>query len=430
MNGSLRLKATMKDRILNAADSPRELEALYRLDPKEFTRDFAEAFSRSPGSMALRVWHERLFFAETEAASAPAPGLRAVDIRLTIALALIAGTLARIPLLVPEMDAGKFLAGNLAGILGGSLIAYFCIQRPCRLKTALPIFAILLGTVLYLNLLPGPDKSQTSVLACLHAPFFFWSLLGIAFAGGAWRNLPGRMDYLRYNGELLVFTTVVLIGGMVLTGLTLALFGLIDVDITKFYMENVVIYGAVAAPIVATLLVEKVVGNRFKITPLLAKVFTPLFLATTVAYLVAMIFKHKSPFTDRDFLIAFNGLLLVVLGLCVFSISERRPEAPAGSEDLMNAALVSVTLMIDVIALAAILFRLTSYGFTPNRLAVLGANLLAFCHLAGILYYYIRFLRKSGEFSPLEKWIVGYLPAYTAWSLAVVIAFPLVFWFR
>lgn len=416
--------------ILNAADSPRELEALYRLNPREFTRDFAKAFSERPDSMALRVWNERLFFAQAGDSSVPASGLRAVDIRLTIALALIAGTLAKIPLLVPEIDPGRFLARNLAGVLVGTLIAYFCVQRHCRLKMAIPIFGLLAGAVLYLNLLPGPDTSQTSVLACLHAPFFFWSLLGVAFVGGAWRNLPGRMDYLRYNGELLVFTTVVLIGGMVLTGLTFALFGLIDVDIRKFYMENVVIYGAVGAPIVATLLVEKVVGNRFKITPLLAKVFTPLFLATTVAYLIAMIVKHKSPFTDRDFLIAFNGLLLVVLGLCIFSISERRPEAPPGLGDLMSTALVWVTLVIDVIALAAILFRLTSYGFSPNRLAVLGANLLAFCHLAGIFYHYIRFLRKNARFSPLENWIVGYLPAYAVWSLAVVIGFPLVFWFR
>jgi len=30
----------------------------------------------------------------------------------------------------------------------------------------------------------------------------------------------------------------------------------------------------------------------------------------------------------------------------------------------------------------------------------------------------------------LEKWIVGYIPAYTAWSLIVAVGFPLLFWFR
>lgn len=143
-----------------------------------------------------------------------------------------------------------------------------------------------------------------------------------------------------------------------------------------------------------------------------------------------MILNHKSPFTDRDFLIAFNGLLLVVLGLCVFSISERDASVPVGVPDLMNICLVSITLLIDMIALAAILFRLSAEGLTPNRLAVLGANVLAFCHLAGILFLYLRFVRISLGFDSLEKWIVGYIPIYTAWSVVVVLVFPLAFRFR
>jgi len=421
----------MKDQILHAAGSPRELEALYRKSPDAFTRAFREAFAASPDSTALRVWQERLFFDGQAGMPSSSSRLQARDIWLVVALSLIAGTLAKLPLVFPVLDGERFYPRNLCGIVAGALISYFCIQRLCRARTVVFIMSLLLGSLLYLNLLPGGSNSATLVLACMHAPFFFWSLLGVAFLGGAWRNQPGRMDYVRYNGELLVFSTIVLIGGMVLTGLTFALFKLIDLDISDWYMKSVVVYGAIASPIVATLLIDRVVGDRFKITPLLARVFTPLFLVTVVAYLIAMILQHKSPFTDRDFLIAFNGLLLVVLGLCVFSVSERGPKDSSGVIDLMNVALVSVTLVIDVVALAAILFRVTSDGgFTPNRLAVLGANLLAFCHLAGILYHYMRFIRKTGRFERLENWIVGYLPAYTIWSLVVMVGFPLLFWFR
>jgi hypothetical protein len=238
------------------------------------------------------------------------------------------------------------------------------------------------------------------------------------------------MDYIRYNGELLIYSTVILIGGMVLTGVTFALFGLIELSIEEWYLKNVVVYGAIASPIVATLIVTRIVGTRFRISPLLAKVFTPLFLLTVVAYLIAMAVNHKSPFSDRDFLIAFNGLLLVVLGLCVFSISERSAKKSVGVVDIMNIGLVAVTLVIDVIALAAILFRLSSYGFTPNRVAVLGANLLSFCHLAGILYHYARFTHKCGTFESIEKWIVGYIPMYTIWSVCVAVGFPFIFWFK
>ena len=418
----------MKARILYAVDSPRRLEVLYRSSAKAFKQALPDALSMRPDSSILQAWNERLFFTDLD--DPKTARWQSRDIGWVLALSLIAGTLAKLPEFISLLNDERFYTRNVAGILAGALIAFFCILRSCPKKTVWTLAALGLGSLLYLNLLPDNPRSDTLVLACMHTPFFLWSLLGVAFLGGAWKNRPGRMDFIRYNGELLIYSTIILIGGMVLTGLTFALFSLIHLSIEEWYLRNVVVYGSVAAPIVASLIVERIVRDRFKIAPLLAKIFTPLFLLTTVVYLVAMGVQHKSPFTDRDFLIAFNGLLVVVLGLCVFSISERGAKVSPGIVDFMNMGLVSVTLLIDLVALSAILFRLSSYGFSPNRLAVLGGNLLAFCHLAGILYRYLRFARNKGPFESLENWIAGYIPAYAAWSLFVGIAFPLIFRLR
>lgn len=421
----------MKNRILRAADSPHDLELLYRENPKAFAHALRDAFVEQHDSAILQVWNERLFFKERQGdATSSTSRWRPRDIWVTIALSLIAGTLAKIPHFFPIVDDELFYGRNLGCIIAGTLIAYFCIQKMCNRRLVGTMVALLIGATIYLNLLPDRSNSQTIVLACIHMPFFFWSLLGIAFLGGAWRDLKGRMSYVRYNGELLIYSTVILIGGMVLTGLTFALFGLIDLRIEEWYIKNVVVYGSIAAPIVATLLVDRIVGDRFKIAPLLARVFTPLFLLTVLVYLMAMILNQKSPFTDRDFLIAFNVLLLIVLGLCVFSITGRGLKETAGVVDFTNIGLVSVTLAVDVIALAAILFRLTSYGFTPNRVAVLGANLLAFGHLAGILWHYVGFIRRKSDLDHLDRWIVRYIPAYTTWTLVVAVGFPLVLRFK
>ena len=97
------------------------------------------------------------------------------------------------------------------------------------------------------------------------------------------------------------------------------------------------------------------------------------------------------------FCITFNGLLLVVLGMTVLSIAERGGQTEVAWIDYVNVALLVVTLVIDLIALSAILFRLTSYGFTPNRVVVLGANLVVMTHLAWTCRAYIGFVRaKSG----------------------------------
>ena len=421
----------MKDKIISAANSPHNLEILYRENPKEFAHAFRDAFVEQHDSAIMQVWNERLFFKEPEGESEISTSRwRPRDIWVAIALSLIAGTLAKIPHFFSKVDDELFYSRNLGCIVAGALIAFFCIQKMCKRSLVGTMVALLIGATAYLNLLPDRSNSQTIILSCIHMPFFFWSLLGVAFLGGAWRDLKGRMSYVRYNGELLIYSTGIVIGGKVPTGLNFALFGLIDLSIEEWYIKNVVVYGSIASPIVATLLIDRIVSDRFKIAPLLAKVFTPLFLLTVLVYLMAMILNQKSPFTDRDFLISFNGLLLIVLGLCVFSISERGSREMAGVVDFMNIGLVSVTLAIDVIALAAILFRLTSYGFTPNRVAVLGANLLAFGHLAGILWHYVGFIRSKSDLDHLDRWIVRYIPAYTTWTLVVAVGLPLVFWFK
>lgn len=423
---------SIQEEIVRALDSPKDLEFIYRQNPSDFTRTFPEVFSKHPDSVVLKVWYERLFFKsspDTEL-NRDSGTWRSKDIILIVALSLIAGTLIKIPDFTSSLNREFFYSRDLAFIIFMTLAAYFLIQNASSFKTIGTISVLFVGSLIYMNFLPNDSKSQTVVLSCLHMPFFLWSLLGISFVSGRCKDLSGRMDYIRYNGEAVIFTTVILIGGMVLAGVTFALFKLINSNIMDWYIRNIVVYGSVASPIVGTFLVDKITGTRLKIAPILAKTFTPLFFLTAFAYLGAMVIKGKSPYTNRDFLIAFNILLLIVLGLSVFTISERGSNQNKVIGDFMNIALVAVTLVIDLVALSAILFRLSSYGFTPNRIAVLGANLFVFCHLCGILLQYVRFFKGASAFSSLEQWIVGYIPAYTVWTVIVAFGFPLFFWFK
>jgi len=119
----------MKDRILESAGSPHELEALYRGNPAEFLRAFPDALKEMPESAILLVWRERLFFEERRAVGEKVSRWRGQDIWLTGVLSLAAGTLAKIPHWVPALNAERFFARNLCGLVAGALIAWFCAQR-------------------------------------------------------------------------------------------------------------------------------------------------------------------------------------------------------------------------------------------------------------------------------------------------------------
>jgi hypothetical protein len=71
-------------------------------------------------------------------------------------------------------------------------------------------------------------------------------------------------------------------------------------------------------------------------------------------------------------------MLIGVMGIIVFSISETSINRRQKFNELVLFILSIITLIIDLVALSAIFYRLSEYGVTPNRLAVLGSNILIF----------------------------------------------------
>src|SRR5215203_1716960 len=94
---------------------------------------------------------------------------------------------------------------------------------------------------------------------------------------------------------------------------------------------------------------------------------------------------------------------------------------------LFAAVLVVSALLADAIALWAIAARITEFGFTPNRVAALGENVILLVNLAWSAVLYIRFLSGRGSFTVLEWWQTSYLPVYAVWAAIVVIVFPPLF---
>jgi hypothetical protein len=95
----------------------------------------------------------------------------------------------------------------------------------------------------------------------------------------------------------------------------------------------------------------------------------------------------------------------------------------------MQVVLVASALLADAVALWAIAARITEFGLSPNRVAVLGVNVILLANLAWSAVLYIRFLRGRGSFTVLERWQTDYLPVYAVWAAIVVILFPPVFGF-
>jgi hypothetical protein len=254
-------------------------------------------------------------------------------------------------------------------------------------------------------------------------------VVGLSYIGFRWRDSEERMNFIRFSGELFIYYVLIALGGGVLSLFTAAMFEAIGLKAEEFITRWLLPCGAMGAVLIGSWLVEVKKGVIENMAPVLTWIFTPLFTLFLLAYLATMIWTGRGIEFHREVLIGFDLLLAVVLGLLLYSVSARDPLAPPGVFDFLQLTLLVSALIVDVAALATIAARITEFGFTPNRTAALGENLILLVNLAGSAWLYARFMRGRAPFGALERWQTSYLPVYSLWAMIVVAVFPLVFRF-
>ena len=402
------------------SDDEAFLVAVKRMgDLDAVSREFAREHSD-------RLW-KQLVISPSEA---PGPRWEArTDAVVAIGLAVAAALAVKMPALFGKQldEDGGFYARNLSLFVLPLLTGYFAWKRRLDARTILWLAAAFVAAAVVANAYPLEPEGSTEALTALHLPIALWLVVGVAYAGARWRQVAGRMDFIRFSGELLIYYVLIALGGGVLTAFVVAMFETIDSDAETFIGSWLLPCGAAGAVIVAAWLVEAKQSVIENMAPVLTRLFTPLFAAALLTFLGAILWTGRGVDTERDLLIQFNLLLLVVLGLLLYSVSARDPASPPGAFDWMQVVLVVSALAADAVALWAIGARITELGFSPNRTAALGINVILLVNLAWSAVLYVRFLRGRGPFTSLEHWQTSYLPVYAAWAAFVVIAFPPLF---
>lgn len=414
----------MKDEIRSHLNDPRHLEKMYRTNKVPFKREFSALYPELKGNTIADFWNERLTYESEDVYWGTAK-----DITFVIIASILAGIIAKLPGFL-NLDEEFFYQRNIGFIVFPILSLYFAWKNKAKTKTIIFISVAILVSLFFINFLPRQKTSDSLLLSCIHLPLFLWCVLGYAFAGGNLRDYEKRLHFLRYNGDLAVMTTLILIAGGILTGVTIGLFSLIGLNIEKFYFENVVIFAVAAAPIVATYLTETNPQIVSKVSPLIAKIFSPLVLLTLIAYLVAIVISGKDLYNDRQFLLTFNALLIGVMAIIFFSVAGTSKPAKNYAETFILFLLSVLTIIVNGIALSAILFRISAWGFTPNRIAVLGGNILMLANLILVTVRLFKALRRKNDETEVGAAIALFLPVYAIWAFLVTFFLPLIFNFK
>ncbi|MES2650714.1 MAG: hypothetical protein V4663_03185 [Bacteroidota bacterium] len=414
----------MKDQIQSNLEQPAQLEKLYRNDKVGFKRAFNSLYPEIKDSTLAGYWKERLNFTSDEISW----GSRNELIFIIIA-SLLAGLIAKLPAIF-SINEDFFYPRNIGFIVFPMLATYFAWKNKLAEGKATILAGIMIIGLIFINLLPDDKKSDTLVLSCIHLALFLWSLLGVAFVGGVQNDGEKRLGFLKYNGDLVVMSTLILIAGGIMSAITIGLFSLIGFDIAEKYMQNVGVFGLAAAPMVGTYLTQTNPQLVGKVSPVIAKIFSPLVLVMLIVYVGAIMYSGKNPYNDREFLLIFNGLLVGVMALIFFSIAGTSETAKNRTQVGILLALSIVTILVNGVALSAIIFRITEYGITPNRAAVLGGNILILINLILVTIQLFKFFSKKTDLTTVGRSIAWYLPVYCVWTIIVTFIFPFLFGFK
>jgi hypothetical protein len=417
------LEGHLRDQIgeLNAAglaDDEAFLVAVKRMgDLDTLSREFAREHSG-------RLWKQLVLHRDEEEARAAGGWVEPFAFALAAAVAI---QIARLIADFPHEEPSWF-ARNLSLFVLPFLAAYFAHRRQLDTQQWALAAAPFVLAALAVNLYPWGADSDTEILVALYLPVALWFVVAYPYMGGTLRSHERRMDFVRFTGEWFIYYVLIALGGGVLMGLTAGILEPTGIDVERI-AEWVLPSGAAGAVIVAAWLVEskqRVVENM---APVLTMLFTPLFAVMLAVAAVVYAVTGLGDAFDRDLVSIFDALLVVVLALVLYGMSARDPSELPGWMDRIQLVAVVSALVLDLMVLGTMIARIGDLGFTPNRTAALGLNLVLLVNLAGAAWLSTRFLTGRTRLHRLERWQTTYLPVFALWAATVVIVLPPVFTF-
>jgi hypothetical protein len=426
------LEAHLRDQIdelaaSGLADEEAFLVAIRRLGAlDELSREYAREHSD-------RLWKQLVVAGETPA--------HRRDVVLAVAVAVLAAATIKVPALfgVTFGAGGAFYARNLAVLVLPFLAGWFLVRRRASAATVGVVAASFAAAALVLNLFPFAPDGMTVALTAVHTAVALWLVVGIAYVGGDVASGRARMDFIRFTGEWVVYLALIALGGGVLIGATVGVFGAVGMDAGRIVEEWVIPCGLAGAVVVAGVLVEAKQSVVENIAPVLTRVFTPLFTALLLVFIGVGLAQGNlvdppasavRVFGQRDLLIVFDLVLVIVLGLLLYALSARDPFARPGWFEGLQLVMVVAALVVDLLVLVAMIGRIGSFGASPNKIASLGLNLILLANLAGAAWLQWRFLRSRAAFGRLESWQTSFIPVYLTWAAAAAVLLPPLFGFR
>ena len=440
------------DTVNDLAADPEQLEQVYQTAQKAGETDaFREAIdsihTTAPENLLYAAWFHRLRYTAAQAKGyvvawawviplavinamlfwwlsgdrfmITIEGFRGIDRDFFPAIVILAASLSTAFVLVYLTAVGRkrWRLSTLIGILLLAAAAYVLFTYP---KTG-----------------PAPFQEQYLTLMVVHLPLLAWAGVG-AFLIARRRDPNNRFAFLIKSLEVFIVGGLFVIAGGLFIAITIGLFDALDVELPELVMRLFFPGGLGLIIVVAVAVIynptvppaeQSFDEGLSKLVALLMRFLLPLTLLVLLVYLIFILFNFRAPFDNRDVLVIYNGMLFAVVALLVGATPVSLADiSPRGARWLRLGiiAVAALAIVVSLYALAAILYRTAIDRLTPNRLAVIGWNVINIGLLFLVLFLQLRV--KGGRWvDRLYRAFSTGTVAYAVWTLAMILGLPWLF---
>ncbi|MDR1301369.1 MAG: hypothetical protein LBK43_02725 [Treponema sp.] len=392
-----------KEAIMENINEPKILEDLYQSNKKAFSEIIKTMYDHD-SSLIIKYWYTRLFY--------KSPDKKKSTTKYIFTTCLIIFTWLPVRLIFVKYFENIDYLIKMIPIIFSVALSLFFLFGNIKIKNVLLTISMNLIVYIYLIILPNKENSQSLTNIFYFSFVIVWFFILLAQSNYTIRKLDYGI-FLEKTGETIIWSTIFIIGGSIIVWLSLALFHAIGIDAHTFYLKNIVPLGLVASPFVSLLVIDKI--DRIKLSIIIANIFLPLILVSLAVFGIISIFTEAKPYEERDIFIIYNIMMVIVICVLIFTsingINNKIIE-------ICSYILPIVTIILDIITISAVIYRLNKYGITPNKITLLGTNIIMLGHLI-----YMSFLRIKNKI----EMNTAYLPLYFVWAICVVFIFPFIF---
>lgn len=283
--------------------------------------------------------------------------------------------------------------------------------------------------------------SQFYYIKYIFSVIIFFIIIALSYNGFQVLNSKTISEFFTFSADISIFAC--LITGVVSTvfGIFIAIVLYLIQDIIRSLDEKVIIklillsisFLSSIFPFLVYIVYRKMKTN---ISIYLSRILMPFSLLFIFILLLLLLMPDIRPYDNRVTFVLYN-IMLAVIVLNMFFV--RVDYKSSIFTKALYIVLPIVAILFDILVLTSSLYRLAEYGITPNKITLVGTNLVMLGNLVFITFFNIKSIlnifKNNEDIKDIKNITIGdtknvlYIYVYAAWAFIVCFILPLFYIF-